>query len=396
MFAPDVLMKASLPKTSASQGDAATIAAAARGWLAPRSPWMARAKRELTAFSPPMVELGLRELFEDIAANVEELARREAPRITTRRLQTTVCHVLSGNLPNPGLVSIILGLLAGVRNIVKPGTGDPMPALFLESLARLDARLAGRVELTTDREVYRTAKVVVAYGTDETLRTLRRNRRHHDGGTFFGFGHRASIGLVDYPRPTPHAQRSTLHASRSAPAAAARDASMWDQQGCMSPQCFYVRGDVAAFAEALAVEMNRFDRRWPRATLAFGDAAAVARARSEWRFRSRVWSSRGSTHWTVVLDEKGGWASSPLNRFIFVRPIENLATSGHHPPKPGTRNPDLAIPPLSTVGFAGFAPKEIIARTRADRYCSLGEMQRPSLLLTHGSRPRVGDLIHES
>ena len=152
----------------------------------------------------------------------------------------------------------------------------------------------------------------------------------------------------------------------------------------MSAQCFYVRGNAAAFAEALAREMEQFDRRWPRATLPFGDAAAIARARNEWGFRGRVWASKGSTRWTAVLDEHGGWAPSPLSRFVFVRPIKLLT-------------PALAGRlPLSTVGFAGFTPKDVAAMARADRYCSLGEMQRPSLLLTHGSRPRVGDLIHES
>ena len=111
------------------------IAATARLWLKRKSPWMARAKRDITAFSPPMVELGLRELFADIAANVEQLERREAPHSPLTGSRSTVAHVLSGNLPNPGVVSIIVGLLAGARNVVKPATGDPMPALFVESLA---------------------------------------------------------------------------------------------------------------------------------------------------------------------------------------------------------------------------------------------------------------------
>jgi Acyl-CoA reductase (LuxC) len=386
MFAPDAIMNTRNHHAAAPRSDADAIAAAARMWLKPRSPWMALAKRKLTAFSPRMIELGLRELFEDIAAHVGELKRREAPRITNHQSRTTVCHVLSGNLPNPGIVSIIVGLLAGARNVVKPAAGDPMPALFVESLARVEAALARRVELTADREAYRRAKIVVAYGDDETLRTLQRNRRRDAGARFLGFGHRASIGLVNFSSSTLHARRSTI-------LAAARDASMWDQQGCMSPQCFYVRGDAAAFAEALALEMERFDRRRPRATLPFGDAAAIARARSEWSFRGRVWASRGTTHWTVVLDEVGGWAPSPLNRFIFVRPIQS--GTGILPVSSSMDRRD-ACPPLSTVGFAGFSPKEIVAMARADRYCSLGEMQRPSLLLTHGSRPRVGDLMHES
>jgi hypothetical protein len=348
---------------------------------------MARAKRELTAFSPPMVELGLRELFADIASNVEDLERREVPRSMLHAPCSMLCHILSGNLPNPGIVSIITGLLAGARNVVKPATGDPMPALFVESLATLDSKLAKRVVLTDDREAYRKAKVVVAYGDDETVATLQAKTKT----TFLGFGHRVSIGIVNL-------RHSAIRIPQSAiAAAAARDASMWDQQGCMSPQCFFVKGDAAAFAEALAHEMACFDRRWPRASLGFNDAAAIARARSEWSFQGHVWASRNSTHWTVVLDERTPWASSPLNRFVFVRPIELLSGTGFQPVA-DAQDSRAGSPchSLSTLGFAGFSLKEAVAMARADRYCSLGEMQRPSLLLTNGSRPRVGDLIHES
>lgn len=351
-----------------------TIAAAARLWLKHNSPWMTRAKRELTAFSPAMVELGLRELFTDIAANVKELERREASCSTRHIPRSTVCHILSGNLPNSGIVSIVIGLLSGAQNVVKPATGDPMPALFMESLATVDPKLARHVKLTRNREAYQGADVVVAYGDDETLSSLQKCRRRDAGATFLSFGHRVSIGIVNFHRPA-------IRNLQSAIAAAARDASLWDQQGCMSPQCFYVRGNAAAFAGGLAREMERFDRLWPRVELDFANAAAIARARNEWSFRGRVWASEGSTHWTVVLDERDSWAPSPLNRFVFVRPIESLSS------KLGKQLP------LSTIGFVGFSLKEVVAMTRADRYCSLGEMQRPSLLLTHGSRPRVGDLI---
>ncbi|MCX6910200.1 MAG: hypothetical protein NTY01_19445 [Verrucomicrobia bacterium] len=358
-----------------------TIAATARLWLKRGSPWMARAKRELAAFSPQMVELGLRELFADIAANVEQLERREVPRFTFHALRFTLCHILSGNLPNAGIVSIIVGLLSGARNVVKPAAGDPMPALFIQSLATVNPKLAKCVVLTSNREAYRKAQAVVAYGDDETIATLQAKTK----AAFFDFGHRISIGVVNLCHSAFRIPHSAITA------AAARDASMWDQQGCMSPQCFYVNGDAAAFAEALAREMERFDRRWPRAALPFEDAAAIARARNEWRFRGRVWASKGSTHWTVVLDERGGWASSPLNRFVFVRPIEGR--TGILPVPSSSMDRRDACPTLSTVGFTGFSLKEVVGMAQADRYCLLGEMQRPSLLLTNGSRPRVGDLI---
>lgn len=363
------------------------IAACAREWLKPRSVWMARAKREVRAFSPLMVELGLRELFAEISANVYELADEEAthwplgraPRVRfRRRAAPTVCHILSGNIPNAGIVSMIVGLLAGARNVVKPARGDPMPRLFAESLweAAVDRRW---MQITDKREAYRGADIVVAYGTEETLGAIRAGLRR--GQKFFGFGHRVSIGIVENPqslisnpRKIPGARFPAGDSRISVAALAARDVSMWDQQGCMSPQAFYVAGDAERFSEALAEEMERFDLRWPRAELSLEDSMAIARARHEWEFRGKVWASRGSTHWTVVLDEATSWAAPPLNRFVFVRSLKMLKMLPRQ----------LR---LSTIGLAGKIP----AGLRAERICPLGEMQNPPLL-PGVSRPRIGDL----
>ncbi len=323
---------------------------------------MVRAKREMKSFSPEMVELGLRELFAEISANVYELADEECPETLPRnKRQPIVFHILSGNLPNPGVVSIVIGLLAGARNIVKPAAYDPMPRLFVESLVEtMNGR--GSVRITNNREAYRTADIVVAYGTNETLSVIRKTLR--PGQKLLGFGHRVSIGIIA-------ASRNPRIASRDA----AVSASMWDQQGCMSPQAFYVAGYAERFATALAEEMEKFDRRWPRAPVSFEDAAAIARARSEWSFRGTVWASKGSTRWTVVLDTRGEWSATPLNRFVFVRPLSALRKIPR----------ELAF---STIGIHGCLRLRVVA----ERVCPLGTMQKPSLLESV-SRPKVSDLM---
>ena len=336
------------------------IAAVARAWLVPRNRWMVRAKQKVTAFSPEMVELGLQELFSEISENVRELANLKCVDPPRRGIRPTVCHILSGNLPNPGIVSIIVGLLAGVRNLVKAATGDPMPRLFVESLGDLGKE----VIWTDDRKAFRRADIVVAYGTDETIAAIRRRLRK--GQKFLGFGHRVSIGVIHSPRggTQPTIEEAT------------RDVSMWDQQGCMSPQAFYVEGNTTKFAEALAKEMEAFDRRYPRVKLSFDDSLALAWARNEWSWQGKVWASKNSTHWTVVLDEQGSWGHSPLNRFIFIRPLSVLRRLPR-----GLK--------FSTIGVQG-KPKITL---KAERWCPIGSMQQPSLM-EPVSHPRVWELMN--
>ena len=81
---------------------------------------------------------------------------------------------------------------------------------------------------------------------------------------------------------------------------------------------------------------------------------------------------------------------SPLNRFIYVKPVPDLAAV--------LRGVDEIQGKVSTVGIA--APPERtqqLARQFADwgatRICPLGQMQKPPLTWRHDGRPALGDLI---
>ena len=105
---------------------------------------------------------------------------------------------------------------------------------------------------------------------------------------------------------------------------------------------------------------------------------------------TKVWKSDGSTAWTVVHDTSADFQASCLNRFIFVKPLQDLAELAA---SIGTLHGQI-----STVGLAApmARAKEITARlaqTGVTRICRIGKMQDPPLTWRHDGRPSLGELV---
>jgi hypothetical protein len=307
-----------------------------------------------------------------------------------------IVHFLAGNVPAPGINSICFGLLLKSANIVKLSARDPVfPALFVESLQEVDAGLAGcvavldwrRDETELTRAALSGADAVIAYGDDETIGAIR--RMCGPSTRFLGYGHKLSFAVIG---------KEAMTANNLPPLAevAAFDASVYDQQGCLSPHAFYVEegGELSprAFAEALAKAMAAYAVRVPRGQLSIEESAQIAKLRGEFRSASdksvAVWS--GPASWLVIYEEDPMFTASCLNRTVFVKPIKHLESV-----------PQLVrhiVPNLSTVGIApmdkcaaGFA--EELTKLGVARVCPIGQMQRPPLWWNHDGRPNLAELV---
>lgn len=274
----------------------------------------------------------------------------------------TILHIISGNTPHAGLQSLIRGLLLKARNLCKiPSSGMLEIARFRDALP---PELAGQIEISPELPDGWLAQsgAVIVFGSDETILHFRGLVRPEQ--IFIGHGHKVSLGLVfDDP------DFVTV-------ASAAVDASMFDQQGCLSPHVFYVnKAQACIYAEKLALEMEAFNRKNPRSVISQEAAAAINEIRGTYEFRAannrvtRVWKSGGSTDWTVIFDPDSAFSSTCLNRVIFVKPLpEDLAEAVA-----------LARPHLATIAIhpstrenAGCAVK-----LGATRICAIGCMQSP-------------------
>ncbi|HUJ08433.1 MAG TPA: acyl-CoA reductase [Verrucomicrobiae bacterium] len=384
------------------------LAQTARDWLKPDSVWRKRASKEapaVTGFSKEMVyeavdltfgaitEESLRELLEGLRKEVAE------PRLTA--------HFLAGNVPPPGIASICVGLLLKSANLVKLSSRDPVfPTLFVESLRQVDPELAGciavfdwrREEIALTQAALAEADAVVAYGDDDTIESLR--RMCQPKAHFLGYGHKLSFAMVAREALTKTNLPQLVEA-------AAFDASVYDQQGCLSPHAFYVEesGEVSPreFAAALAKAMAAYQARVPRGRLTVEEAAQIAKLRGAYEFRSAtdtnvlIWASSVGlcacendgagetaqagtpmlpTNWLVVFEEDPMFTASCLNRVIFVKPIRQLESVLQLMQRFASNLSTVGVAPMNehTTAFA----KEL-AKVGVNRVCPLGQMQRPPL-----------------
>ena len=318
-------------------------------------------------------ELGHEKILDEFSPYAGHMARAIAPR--------TILHVVSGNTPHAALQSLIRGLLLGSRNLVKlPSSGLPEVDAFHSALPDELAVLVETSTFLPDAWLPESDAVVV-FGDDSTIAHFRARVPH--GTPFQAHGHRVSLGLVfDDPR-----LESVEHA--------ARDISLYDQQGCLSPHDIFVResgdGFARTYAARLAEAMERFNKHTPRGPLGIGDAAAIADLRASYAFRSacdvrtQIWQSEGSTDWTVIYEDDPWFATSPLNRVVFVKPLPI----------------DLAMtlePVRSWLGAIGIWPATVenaerVARLGAARICALGRMQFPPATWHAEGIPNLGSLV---
>jgi hypothetical protein len=309
-------------------------------------------------------------------------------------------HIAAGNIPNPTLMSLTLGLLTRSAQFVKCASGAAfLPRLFAHSIYELDHKLGACLEIADwrggqrelEQVLFDHADCLTATGSDETLASIRAQLPAQV--RFLGYGHRVSFGFVT--REVLREEEIAQVISR-----AADDVIAWDQHGCLSPHVIYVeeRGAVESdkFAELLALELVKRENTEPRGKISVEESAAIASRRAIYetiaahRADAKIWASPNSTVWTVVFEHDVRFQFSPLNRFIYVKPVPDLAAV--------LQGIDEIHEKISTVGIAAPPEKmrelaQRFARWGATRICPLGQMQNPPLTWRHDGRPALGDLI---
>ncbi|MBK7999394.1 MAG: hypothetical protein IPK15_11950 [Verrucomicrobia bacterium] len=394
----------------------------AENWLQPDYPFRKLALDQgpaATGFSHATLVRGLDSFFQELtrenlhALLVQELghahrldemcataAEGKLQRAAMVRGPELLVHIAAGNIPNPTLLSIVLGLLTRSAQFVKCGRGASfLPRLFAHSLYEADAKLASCLEIAEWRggdaaleaALFAEASCVTATGSDETLADIQ--RRLPRSVRFLGYGHRVSFGYVTRDVLSGFGVKKIV-------ARAAEDVIAWNQLGCLSPHLIYAETGGAVspemFAEKLAEELTRCERDEPRGEISVELSATITSRRDFYRVRAvavtetQVWASEGSTAWTVVYEADAQFQVSCLNRFIYVKAIPNLDEA--------LRQADAVRGQVSTVGIAAPDDRAQELATRfgswgATRICPLGQMQNPPLTWRHDGRPALGDLV---
>lgn len=291
-----------------------------------------------------------------------------------------ILHIVSGNTPHAALQSLVGGLLLGSHNLVKLPRGGIIEAD--EFISRLPGTMRTMIEVSEElpSDWIARADAVIVHGSDETIAHFR--ALVSPPRIFFGYGHKASLGIIWHDPEFASCD------------GAARDASLFDQQGCLSPRAFYVRethpGFAREYAKKLAAAMDRFNRSHPRGVPGVEEKAAIANLRAACRFRAAgdrrvaLWEGDGMD-WTVIYEEDAWLPSAPLHRVIFVKPLPD--------------DPATSIGPAAEhIGAAGLFPctedlADRMAPLRPSRFCAVGHMQDPPWTWHNGGVARLASLV---
>ena len=367
-----------------------------------------RSLRERTGYTEPVIDYALDTLFAELEAaamcatiaselgSIDALEgfidRPNRPAVTFVPFER-VTIVASDTTIGVALFPLVFALLAGAHVRVKD-RDDRLIGSFIETLAQEWPELAARANAepwrgdddAAAREHLGDADVVVAFGSDATLAAIRTRLAPH--ARFIGYGHRTSIGYV-----TRAALADEAHA-RAAARGAARDALLYDGEGCLSVHAVFVESDAVVtpqrFTTLLADACDDIAIEFP-ARGESHDADVAAYLRSV-RFRAAqgdaiVIANSRAPH--VVVCESDPTVAPPLLRrvvacYAIASSDDALAFLRHH-----------SIP-LEGLAFSSDA----VATPRADldafarasgaaRIATLGSLQSPPLGGEHGGVGRI-------
>ena len=366
--------------------------------------------------TPALLDESLDALLEPVTAAALKSVAANLPR--TDRL---FGFLMPGNVPGAGIHEVCAALLAGAGLIIKSASSEPLFfANFMRTLAEVDATVAARVAVVNFgraddaamRELWAACDGgVVAYGDDASIAALSAAAAAAAGGArpLAGFGSRLSGALV-VPGASPSA-------AETAADGLARDVTLFEQRGCLSPHHVFVVGDASearGFAARLARALERLARRLPAPARLPLDAAAAIRAlreRARWRaLAQRPAGARGhdvalwegervipapgetpgagmtesmtkSMTWTVIYDGTADFSAAPGYRTVFVSALKSADELGER----------LGAAAGRLEAFALSAPPDVsdrldagLRRLGVTYVCEPGRMQSPPLDWLHG------------
>ncbi len=382
----------------------AAVADAAARWRDADFPPRVRSARGLvarTGYSAPVVEYALDRLFgaltrDAIGATVAgELGSLEAldgfvardgrPDVWFRPAGT-VAIVSSDTTIGVALHPLVFAVCAKATVLVKDRE-DQLVSAFVETLAEERPELARRIAAhawdgATDAGRLAESDVVVAFGRDETLRAIRANLPAQ--ARFVGFGHRTSVGYVT-PASLEHES-----AARRCALAAARDALLYDGDGCLSLHALFVeRGgaiEPERFARIVSEACDEVAIEFPAGTRDLEASTASYRKRMLFRAAQGV----GAVH--CGASERHVVAYDPP--FDEPPPLLPRTLALHAVRGPGEALAYLRRHALPLEAFATDAPPgpELLAAAvaaGATRIARLGTLQDPPLSGEHGGVGRI-------
>jgi hypothetical protein len=320
-----------------------------------------------------------RDALKKMAARISMYRKRDRPK--------AVGFVAAGNVAGAGIHEVAIALIAEAGVVIKTASAEPIFfAEFARTIVEIDREVGARIEVLcwTRERVDLTAALiancdlVVAYGDDATIETLRRPN-------MIGFGSRVSAAVIE-----PEA----IGDSGIEPVAEllARDVALFEQLGCLSPHQIFVLssddGVAREFAVRITAALESICKSMPCAKLPIRDAAEIrgVRERARWRAIAggafELFESHG-LEWTVVFERRKDVSEpfkiSPGFRTVHVTAVHDLAEL-----RGSLASMSGRIEAVAVAGGESDDLRSAIAEMRVPYVCAPGEMQSPPLDWAHG------------
>ncbi len=309
-------------------------------------------------------------------------------------------HVWAGNVPALPLWSLVCGLLVKAGNVGKVSSAEPLFATwFAQLLAEVEPALADCLAILwwpggdedAERTVFEQSSVVLAYGGNDALEAIR--ARVPITTRYLPYGHKLSFAYVGTEALDAQKAWRTSHRG-------ATDIMRYDQQGCYSPQLFFVeRGgavNAGEFSRYLANELESFEKKHPRRGLTLDEANDVAVWRHHEELELLAYPDHAllgseSGQWTVVHSERAQrLRPSGLNRTVRVVAVDGVeeALELLRPLRTLLQTAGVAV---SVERLAGLS--EALGRVGVTRICAMGNMASPEAGWHHDGRFNLLDLV---
>lgn len=302
--------------------------------------------------------------------------------------------VLSGNIVSVGIWDIIFCLLCKTPVLVKPSSVEPiLPPLFAQSLERFAPELASAVAVVpfeSERKelidaVIKECDVVIAYGTDETIQSVK--QKTPPKVKFIERGHKFSIAIV----------ADEFTDGRTADLLAF-DIARFEQRGCLSPQVCFVVGQNAQrrgkeFAQKIATAFRRLDKEVPT-NLGEGKRVSVVQFRLACEMMGANVLASEDASWTVVEWSEislYGWQKvSCAARTLHIVTVESLdkVIGLLQPLGKFLQGVAVAMEPGEAKHVAG-----VVGQMGASRVCPVGQLQVPPIEWSQDGRHLISELV---
>jgi hypothetical protein len=299
----------------------------------------------------------------------------------------------AGNVPG---TAFLISLLAGLANTAHDGM--PAPALLVRNsrheplfapwllsiLEQFDAELTSFLGvLIWDYEdhalqarLMRTAGLMLAAAGDDTIAALDGVRLEANPGLrFHRHGHKASFSVIsqEFAQNAETARQAAL------------DASLWDQNGCLSSRVHFVEGNADAYAGELTRAMRELTIELPRGTTPRRFSHRAYDTFYSLQVEGKVQVLTEYHDDCVVVLDRRPWECDSLRRIVnacqgrtvIVRPVDDLSLVPNLLgclPSSNLQTIGIACPPERVEGFATAAGATGVTSLR-----TLGQAAFPQL-----------------